>query len=109
MYRRNQLSSENQIYSCPAMPMIPIHVGSLGRSNATGSSMPSSAGSEPPEASPERFRGREAGNRDAEELYERQITPKITDAENSFTVLQFSRSLKCGDTQEGDTTTFGLH
>ena len=46
------------------------YVGSLGRSNDTGSSMPSSAGSEPPGASPEQFRGREAGNRDAKELYE---------------------------------------
>ena len=53
------------------------YVGSLGRSNDTGSSMPSSAGSEPPEASPEQSRGREAGNRDAEGLYERQITPKV--------------------------------
>ena len=45
------------------------YVGSLGRSNDTGSSMPSSAGSKPPEASPEQSRGREAGNRDAEKLY----------------------------------------
>ena len=65
------------------------YVGALGHNNDTGSSMPSSAGSEPPEASPEQFRGRKAGNREAKELYERQMTPKITDAENSFTVLQF--------------------
>ena len=47
------------------------------------------------------------------------MTPKIniggeefgytSDAENRFTVLQFYRSLKCCDTQEGDTTTVGLH
>ena len=38
--------------------------------------MPSSAGSEPPEASLEQSRGREAGDRDAEELYERQMNPQ---------------------------------
>ena len=65
------------------------YVGSLGRSNNTGSSMPSSAGSEPHEASPEQFRGRE----DARELYERQMTPNITDAENSFTVFQINQVL----------------
>ena len=34
------------------------YVGSLGRSNDTGSSMPSSTGSEPPEVSPEQSCGR---------------------------------------------------
>ena len=34
------------------------------------------------------------------------MTPKITDAENG---LQFSRSLKCCDTRDGDPTTVGPH
>ena len=40
--------------------------------------MPSSTGSEPPdsEASPEQHRGREQGDRDAQELYERRKFPK---------------------------------
>ena len=52
------------------------YLGSLGRSNDTGSGMPSSTGSEPPEASPEQSRGQDAGNRSAEDLYERQMYPK---------------------------------
>ena len=58
------------------------YVGSPGRSNYTGSSIPSSTGSEPlpDEASPEQHRGREEGDRDAQALksykYERQKNPK---------------------------------
>ena len=50
--------------------------GSPGRSNDTGSSRPSSTGSEPPEAPPEQSRGQDAVNRDAEDLYDRQMNPK---------------------------------
>ena len=74
MYRRNQLSSATQIYSCQMMPVINF-LGSLGRSNDTGISRPSSTESEPPEASSERSRGQDAGNRNAEDLYE-QMKPK---------------------------------
>ena len=56
------------------------YVGSSspGRSSDTRSSMPSSTGSESPdsEASPEQHRGQEQGDRDAQELYERQKFPK---------------------------------
>ena len=52
------------------------YVGSPDHSSDTGSRMPSSTESEPPEASPEQSRGREAGDRNAEELYERQTNPK---------------------------------
>ena len=53
-------------------------LGSSGRGHDTRSSVPSSTGSPPPEseASPEQDRGREQGDRDAEELYGRQTFPK---------------------------------
>ena len=87
-YEEGYVSTKPAFLEDPGLKLpskaIDSYVGSLGRSNDTRSSMPSSAGSEPPEASPEPFRGREAGNRDAEELCKRQMTPKITDAECSL-------------------------